>query len=75
MTPQDAIHALIDAGWSEARIAREVNVSQPTVHRIKHDQNARGADWQTGQALILLAEKSKAQAAGGAGGPIGGEAA
>jgi hypothetical protein len=56
MTPQDAVNRLIAAGWSESRIAREVEASQPTIHRIKHGKQRRGASFDTCTALIRLAD-------------------
>jgi DNA-binding XRE family transcriptional regulator len=55
MNPQEAIKALVRAGWTEAAMAKEVGVSQPTIHRIKHGQQRRGASFETCTALIALA--------------------
>lgn len=53
MTPQTAVNHLLAHGWSEARIAREIGTSQPTVHRIKHGH--QGAAYRTVSKLIELA--------------------
>jgi transcriptional regulator len=58
MTPQSAVLHLIASGWSEAKIAKEVGTSQPTIHRIKHDRNARGTSFEVGNALIRLADQA-----------------
>lgn len=57
MTPHEAVLALIAAGWSESRIAREASTSQPTVHRIKRGAMARGPSFAVSQAVIELAER------------------
>lgn len=56
MTPQEAIRKLVDAGWTEASLAKAVGVSQPTIHRIKHGVQRRGASFETCSALIRLAQ-------------------
>jgi Transposase and inactivated derivatives, IS30 family len=53
MTPQQAVQALVKNGWSEARIAREIGTSQPTVHRIKRGHD--GAAYKTVKSLLALA--------------------
>lgn len=53
-TPTDAVHALIRAGWSEARIAKESGTSQPTVHRVK--KGHPNVTFRVGLRLIQLAE-------------------
>lgn len=57
MTPQDAVHRLNAAGWSESRIARQVGTSQPTIHRIKHGKQRRGAGFEVCAALLELARQ------------------
>ncbi|WP_180313790.1 helix-turn-helix domain-containing protein [Xanthomonas hortorum] len=52
-TPTQAVLRLVEAGWSESRIAKEVGTSQPTVHRIKHGQ--RSVAFEIGTALVRLA--------------------
>ncbi len=54
MTPQEAVLALIDSGWSESRIAREAGTSQPTIHRIKRGAMSRGPSFAVSQAVIEL---------------------
>lgn len=53
MTPQQAVQVLVKNGWSEARIAREIGTSQPTVHRIKRGHD--GAAYKTVKSLLALA--------------------
>ncbi len=55
MTPKQAVQTLVHAGWSEARIAKEIGTSQPTIHRIKrgHDRAA----YQTVKSLLALVER------------------
>lgn len=36
MNLQEVVQTLIESGLSEADIAKQIGVSQPTVHRIKH---------------------------------------
>jgi len=56
MNLQEVVQTLIDGGLSEADIAKQIRVSQPTVHRIKH-----GADpaYTTGKRLEALHHKIK----------------
>lgn len=35
------VHALTDRGWTQRRIAKELGVSQPTVHRIVNGTEGR----------------------------------
>jgi len=53
MTPQQAVEALVKSGCSEARIAREIGTSQPTVHRIKRGHD--GAAYKSVKSLLALA--------------------
>lgn len=49
--------AVLDAyGYTEAQLARRLNVSQPTVHRIKTGQ-IRSLSYQVGAQLIDLFEQ------------------
>lgn len=57
ITPTEAVQLLAAAGWSEARIARAAETSQPTVHRIKHGQVTVSFD--LGIRLLHLAETIK----------------
>ncbi|MEB1136037.1 helix-turn-helix domain-containing protein [Xanthomonas campestris pv. campestris] len=52
--PAQAVLKLVQAGWSESRIAKEVGTSQPTVHRIKHGQ--KSVAFGVGLALVRLAD-------------------
>jgi len=52
MTPKEAVQTLVQAGWSEARIARAIGTSQPTVHRIKRGHD--GAAYRTVKSLLEL---------------------
>jgi len=54
MKPADAVHILLKAGWSEARIAARIDASQPTVHRMKR---GRQTFWDAGDAVIKLARE------------------
>ncbi|MBB4726373.1 helix-turn-helix domain-containing protein [Xanthomonas arboricola] len=56
-TPTQAVLRLVEAGWSESRIAKEVGTSQPTIHRIKHGQ--RSVAFEIGTALVRLAAASQ----------------
>ncbi|MBB4722720.1 helix-turn-helix domain-containing protein [Xanthomonas euvesicatoria] len=56
-TPAQAVLRLVEAGWSESRIAKEVGTSQPTIHRIKHGQ--RSVAFEIGTALVRLAGASQ----------------
>lgn len=58
LTPQMAVQVLVGAGWSEARIAREIGTSQPTVHRIKRGH--QGAAYTTVKRLMELAAREPA---------------
>lgn len=57
-TPTEAVRELIEAGWSEARIAAKVETSQPTIHRIKNGHSK--IDFTLGCRLIQLAGLVKA---------------
>lgn len=52
-TPPEAVKMLVDAGWTEARIAKEAGTSQPTVHRVKNGHAK--VDFNLGVRLIRLA--------------------
>lgn len=51
MTPTEAVQALRDLKWSEAKIGEAVGANQSTIHRIGH-----GAEplYSLGQAIIEL---------------------
>jgi len=53
-SPQQAVQALVKAGWSESRIAKEVGTSQPTIHRLKRGSQKTVA-FEVGAALLRLA--------------------
>lgn len=55
MTPQEAVLKLGECDWTEARIAREVGTSQPTIHRIKH--GSQRVTFDVGTKLVELAER------------------
>lgn len=65
MTPHEAVIALVAAGWSESRIAREAKTSQPTIHRIKRGEMPRGPSFAVSQAVIELAEREAQGVDGG----------
>lgn len=54
ISPQQAVQALVEAKWSEARIARAVGTSQPTIHRLKHGLQKRVA-FDVGMRLVSIA--------------------
>lgn len=54
LSPQQAVQALVDAKWSEARIARAVGTSQPTIHRLKRGLQKRVA-FDVGMRLVSIA--------------------
>ncbi|HVI60107.1 MAG TPA: helix-turn-helix transcriptional regulator [Luteimonas sp.] len=53
-TPTEAVEALVKAGWSEARIAKEAQTSQPTIHRVKNGH--ANVTFGLGLRLIRLAQ-------------------
>lgn len=58
-TPTEAVAALLAAKWSEAKIGKEVDANQSTIHRIAH-----GADpsYSLGKALVALADRELSEA-------------
>lgn len=54
ISPQQAVKALVKAKWSEARIAKAVGTSQPTIHRLKHGAQKRVA-FDIGTKLVAIA--------------------
>jgi len=54
MELSEVIVRLIADGMSEAAIAEEVGVSQPTIHRIKH---GAGTSFENGNRIQALARK------------------
>ena len=60
MTPQQAITALSNAGYSETAIRRELKrygvvCSQSTINRIKH--GSVSYSWDKGDAIVKLAKE------------------
>jgi transcriptional regulator with XRE-family HTH domain len=55
MTPQDATIRLLNAGWTQARLAQKAGCSQSTIHRIKTGRQPRGASYAVCAALLSLA--------------------
>jgi len=45
---------LVQAKWSEARIAKAVGTSQPTIHRLKHGTQKR-VGFEVGTKLVAIA--------------------
>jgi transcriptional regulator with XRE-family HTH domain len=56
MKPQDAVIRLLNAGWTQVRLADVVDTSQSTIHRIKSGTMRRGVPFELAMALIALAE-------------------
>lgn len=58
MDIRTAINELMEAGYSESQIAREVSVTahQPTIHRIKTGKT-RNPGYELGNAIIELHRK------------------
>jgi transcriptional regulator len=56
MSPQNAVLALKEAGWTEAKIAEAIGTSQPTINRIGRGATT-GCRFKTGAALTNLAAK------------------
>jgi transcriptional regulator with XRE-family HTH domain len=52
MNPTEAVNHLVQAGWTEAEIARKAGIQQPAVNKIKH---GRMPLYDTGFALVKLA--------------------
>lgn len=59
-TPQSLLREIKDAtGWSEPRIAKELEVSQPTVNRLMNGQpECKASTWR---ALCDLREKVRVE--------------
>jgi transcriptional regulator with XRE-family HTH domain len=55
MNPQDAVIRLLNAGWTQARLAQKAGCSQSTIHRIKTGRQPRGASYSVCAALLSLA--------------------
>lgn len=55
MNPQDATIRLLNAGWTQARLAQKAGCSQSTIHRIKTGRQPRGASYSVCAALLSLA--------------------
>ena len=55
MNPQEAAAKLNELEWSDARIAKAVKCSQPTIFRIR--TGLRDARFELATALIALAKK------------------
>jgi transcriptional regulator with XRE-family HTH domain len=58
MTPQYAVETLVARGWTEQAIAEAVGCTQPTINRIKGGMIPA---WDTGNAIVDLAKRFKAQ--------------
>ncbi len=56
MKPQDAVIRLLNAGWTQVRLADVVGTSQSTIHRIKSGTMHRSVPFELAMALITLAE-------------------
>jgi len=52
------IQDIIDSGLSEAQIASEVGVEQPTINRLKNGEH-KSTSYETGAALTRLHKKIK----------------
>lgn len=61
MTPSEAITALLARGMTEAAIGVAVGARQSTINRIKRGDMI--PNWETGKALVDLAETPQAPAA------------
>lgn len=53
-TPRQALLSLIQAGWTEARIAAACSTSQSTIHRVKSGTQ-KTVSFELGTALLELA--------------------
>lgn len=59
-TPKEAVETLLERGWTEAAIAEEVGVTQPTINRIK---TGTIPGWDVGRAIVDLAKSRRNAAA------------
>jgi transcriptional regulator with XRE-family HTH domain len=55
MNPQDAVIRLLNAGWTQARLAQKAGCSQSTIHRIKTGGQPRGASYRVCASVLTLA--------------------
>ena len=55
-TPTQAANEIHEAGWSEAQIAKAVDVNQSTIHRIR---NGAEPAFSLGVAILALADEIK----------------
>lgn len=63
LTPHEAVQRLVQANWSESRIAKAAGTSQPTIHRLKRGIQ-RTVAFELGTQLVRLAESvSRGEAA------------
>lgn len=60
MTPSEAITVLQAHGMTEAAIGAAVGARQSTINKIKRGEMI--PNWETGKALVDLAEKVRAEA-------------
>lgn len=51
---QIAVIQLLRSGWTQADLAKEVGVSQPTIHRICSAKRPRRIGYELGAALLAL---------------------
>lgn len=51
---QLAVIQLLRSGWTQADLAKEVGVSQPTIHRICSAKRPRRIGYEIGAALLAL---------------------
>ena len=51
---QLAVIQLLRSGWTQADLAKEVGVSQPTIHRICSAKRPRRIGYELGAALLAL---------------------
>jgi Helix-turn-helix domain len=51
---QLAVIQLLRSGWTQAELAKEVGVSQPTIHRICSARRPRRIGYELGAALLAL---------------------
>ncbi|MDT3467913.1 hypothetical protein [Stenotrophomonas maltophilia] len=54
LSPQQAVQVLVKAKWSEARIAKAVGTSQPTIHRLKRGTQ-KSVAFEVGTKLVAIA--------------------
>lgn len=66
MNPQDATIRLLNAGWTQARLAQKAGCSQSTIHRIKTGRQPRGASYSVCAELLSLASSLPSEPAGSA---------